>query len=455
MEKVIENVCKVITIDSDIIKSGLLETLKNLNNWIKKTENTFLNKSTGSIENIDIISFQRKLAKERGRIVQVFGIEIYASITDNWTKMFRVEKFLYLLSDQFPGLAPTREEVQNDSKLNLVEKKGYEISQGILLSNFLAHSEIGFHLMEAMRLPKEESLNRLSEFEQKGELQLSVIKLVRTGNIAHITISNLNFLNSEDDILNNELETIVDLCLLDSKIDLIVMRGDFMKHEKYKNRRVFCSGVNLTKLYYGDIPFTFYIERELGLMSKILRGLYSEEFSWEHGVDNGIEKPFITIVDTHAIGGGCQMVLISDVVIAASDSYFTIPARTEGFIPGVANFRIQRFMGQRLARKMINFNHKIEAKNPEGLMIADIVVDSSEIDSSLTNVINDICLAGVQGMISNRKAFRIGAESVNNFRRYMTMFSEEQVVCMYNEKIIENLERIWIKNKIKTKLKQN
>lgn len=442
MENVIDNVeIKKDVMLSFSLKDNLIETLDNLNFWIENKKSTLSNQN-GENNSTD---FQFELAEVRGQIVREFGIEIYETITNKWTDMFRTEEFLYLLAEQFPGMAPTRAEIESDNKFTLLEKQGYEISQGVLVSNFLAHPKIGFHMMEAMRLPKKESLNYLTEFMQSGEIEFSTIKLSREGNVGNITISSIKSLNAEDSILNDELEIAVDLCLMDTQIEVGVMRGDFMEHVKYKDKRVFCSGVNLTKLYYGAIPYTFYVERELGLMSKILRGQYSRELPWEDGIDKGIEKPFITVVDTHAIGGGCQMVLIADVVIAASDSYFTIPARTEGFIPGVANFRIQRYMGQRLARKMINFNHKVLAASVEGEMLTDFVVDPSEIDSTLTNVLNDICGSGIHGMVSNRKAFRIGAESVDNFRRYMVMFSKEQVRCMFNNEIIKNLEKIWIK----------
>ena len=47
------------------------------------------------------------------------------------------------------------------------------------------------------------------------------------------------------------------------------------------------------------------------------------------------EKPWIAAVDTFAIGGACQFLLVMDYVIAEQGSYFVLPARKEGIIPGL------------------------------------------------------------------------------------------------------------------------
>ena len=52
-------------------------------------------------------------------------------------------------------------------------------------------------------------------------------------------------------------------------------------------------------------------------------------------------------LETFAIGGGCQYLLVMDHIIADINSYMTLPARKEGIIPGAANLRLWRFIGNR------------------------------------------------------------------------------------------------------------
>lgn len=389
--------------------------------------------------------YRDTLAEARGLFISVYGEELYATLTGNWTELVHVEELVYRAADRYPGLAPTRAEVQEDMARQLPDKVGHELSQGLILGEWLAIPRVGMHLMAAMRQPRGDSLQRIAEFKKSGEIDLGVIKLIREGNIGYLTLSNREFLNAEDDELNAAMEAAVDLALLDPKIELGVIRGDLMQHEKYRGRRVFCSGINLTKLYGGQISYMFYVTRELGLISKIFRGLLGSDAAFFNEVpDKSLEKPWISVVDSHAIGGGCQILLVSDYVIADSGSYFTIPARTEGFIPGIANLRLPRYTGQRLANRMIYRNYKVMANSLDGQKLADEVVDSNSINAAIDLIVEEFTQTGIRGMISNRKAFRHGAEPIDVFRNYMATFCCEQARCMFDPEIIQNLERFWI-----------
>ena len=46
-----------------------------------------------------------------------------------------------------------------------------------------------------------------------------------------------------------------------------------VEHPKYMDRHVFGAGINLTHLYHGRIPFLWYLERDLGYVNKLYRGL--------------------------------------------------------------------------------------------------------------------------------------------------------------------------------------
>ena len=53
-----------------------------------------------------------------------------------------------------------------------------------------------------------------------------------------------------------------------------------------------------------------------------------------------------------------------DYVVAEAGSYFALPARKEGIIPGCANLRLPRFVGERLARQALFFNRSFPARQP-------------------------------------------------------------------------------------------
>ena len=67
--------------------------------------------------------------------------------------------------------------------------------------------------------------------------------------------------------------TDADVWLFDPQSKVAVLRGDVVPEGKYAGRRVFNAGINLTHLYYGRIPFLWFLVRDLGFVNKMLRGL--------------------------------------------------------------------------------------------------------------------------------------------------------------------------------------
>src|SRR5438034_11113317 len=122
---------------------------------------------------------------------------------------------------------------------------------------------------------------------------------------------------SEDDDSTAALETAVDLVLIDPRIEVGVLRGAPMTHPKHSGRRIFGSGINLTQLYQGQISLVeFMLERELGCVSKILRGLSQERVRYD-GLEYGrTEKPFLAAGYAWAFGVACQWLLVIDTVVA-------------------------------------------------------------------------------------------------------------------------------------------
>ena len=148
-------------------------------------------------------------------------------------------------------------------------------------------------------------------------------------------------------------ETAIDLAILDSSTEVAVLRGGPVEHPKYAGRRIFSAGINLTHLYQGEISFLFYFQHVMGYENKMLRGVARNDASADDLSRSTIEKPWIAVVETFAIGGGCQHLLVMDYVLADAAAYLALPARKEEIIQGMANLRLPRFTGDRLARQAI------------------------------------------------------------------------------------------------------
>ena len=368
---------------------------------------------------------------------------LYDRLTDSRRKFVRIEKLVYDAAELVPGLVPTRAEVAAEAALRQSEKDGCEIDQGILCNQILADPEAGMHLCHAMLLPREESSDALAKFLRDGRLDLGAAKVERRGKAAVLLLANPRFLNSEDNATQIATEIGADVCILDPQSKVAVLRGDVVPEGKYAGRRVFNAGINLTHLYYGKIPFLWFLIRDLGFVNKMTRGLALTKVPPDEVSGDSIEKIWISAVETFAIGGGCQILLATDFNIAARDAYMTLPARKEGIIPAMANLRLARFVGDRLARQAIMYERRFECDSEEGRLICDEVVAPEDIEAAIDRVAERITGSGAVGAIGNRRALRFSVEPLDMFRRYAALYAREQAYCHFSPALIDNLEHYW------------
>ncbi len=370
--------------------------------------------------------------------------EIYDVLTAKRTRFVRLEELVPAAARLVPGLVPSVDEVAAESRLLQGKKAGLEIDQGLFVSAVLQSAQSGRHLCHAMLLPRLEATEALPDFLRSGRARFPGASIERRGKAAILTYLNPRFLNAEDQTSLDGFETCVDFALLDPKVEIAVLRGGAVEHPKYKDRRVFGSGINLTHLYHGRIPFLWYLIRDLGYVNKLYRGLAKpggpppDEFG-----GTTIEKPFIAAVEAFAIGGHCQVLLAVDYVLAEKTAFLTLPARKEGIIPGAANMRLPRAVGDRLARQAIQYERRLECDSPEGRLICDELVEPGQMDEAIDRVVSGLTSSGVVSAASNRRAFRIAQEPFDMFRNYFAVYAREQAYCHFSPALIANLEKYW------------
>jgi thioesterase DpgC len=307
----------------------------------------------------------------------------------------------------------------------------------------LAHPACGAHLCHAMLLPHPDAHEHARRFAQTGKLALDGATLERRGKASLVIMCNPRFLNAEDETTLDGLEIAIDVATQDAQTDIAILRGDVVEHTKYRGRRLFSAGINLTHLYHGKISYVWYIKRDMGLVNKLFRGVAQPDKSPDEVFGGTTEKPWIGVVEGFAIGGGCQLLLALDYVLAASDAYMTLPARKEGIIPGAANLRLWRFTGDRIARQAILYGRRLDCDTPEGRLICDEIAPPGSMDTALDQVVDGFTSSGVVSAAGNRRAIRVSQEPLDTFRRYMAVYAREQAYCHFSPALIANLERNW------------
>ena len=144
-------------------------------------------------------------------------------------------------------------------------------------------------------------------------------------------------------------------------------------------------------------PASFVVIR--GTDGNFSKGIDFAEFRPEHPMDiHGFNKwekicvrierlPKITIaiLEGAVIGGGFQLALLADYRIASDNAYFQFPEVQQGFLPGMAIFRLAKYIGLSHAKRLILFSQSIDSEKALHLNLIDEI--SEDIESSINNLV--------------------------------------------------------------------
>ena len=392
----------------------------------------------------------------RDSFLRVHAAALYDVLTGGRTRSLRLAELLGAAAARVPGLVPDAADLAAERSRPLPAKEGVEFAQGLLVGHMLARPEAGRHLIGAMLRPLPEAIDRLGELRAAGAVDLGPVQVTRHGRAGVLELRNPRRLNAEDDVTLGPTECAVDLILLDPDIDIGVIRGGVVEHPRYPGVRVFGSGLNLTRLYHGQLDFLFYLVRDLGYVHKIYRGLVPPGPDGspagpgtgltgrpDTNPEGTVEKLWIAAVERFAVGGACQLLHVMDHVIATGGSRFFLPARNEGIIPGASNLRLPRFVGDRAARQAILSGREWVAGAPDAGMLCDEVVEPAGMDRAVAARIEALTSSGLVNAAANRCTLRAGQEPLDVFREYMAAFSVEQARCHLSPALVRNLEVHW------------
>ncbi len=374
----------------------------------------------------------------RAAFLDTYADAVYDRLTGGRTVALRIGELLEAAATELPGLVPDEARLAAERSRPQAAKEGHEIDQGIFLRAVLRSPAAGPHLLDAMLRPTPRALGLLDEFTRTGEVRMESVHVERGDDgVARLTMCRDDRLNAEDTCQVDDMETAVDLALLDPAVRVGLLRGGEMSHPRYRGRRVFSAGINLKSLSSGDIPLVgFLLRRELGYLHKLVRGVLTDHPGQWHSPC--VEKPWVAAVDGFAIGGGAQLLLVCDHVLAASDAYLSLPAAKEGIIPGVANFRFTRYAGPRLARQVILGGRRIRAAEPAAGLLVDEVVEPQDMDAAVER-----CVARLDGaaVLANRRMLNLAEEPPDAFRAYMAEFALQQALRIYGQDVIDKVGR--------------
>jgi len=152
------------------------------------------------------------------------------------------------------------------------------------------------------------------------------------------------------------------------------------------------------------------------MQSKDYMDAYLDDFlgNWSHVADR--RKPVIAAVAGYALGGGCELAMMCDFIIAADTAMFGQPEIKLGTIPGVGGTqRLTRFVGKSKAMEMILTGRMMDAAEAERAGLVSRIVLADEL-------VEDALKTAGKIAAMSRPSVMIAKESVN--RAYETTLAE-------------------------------
>src|SRR5437773_2786605 len=180
------------------------------------------------------------------------------------------------------------------------------------------------------------------------------------GRVGLITLNRPKQLNALNDALMNELGAALGAFDIDDNISAIVIAG---------SERAFAAGADVLAMKdwsYMDVYRTDFITR-----------------NWERL--RTVRKPVIAAVGGVALGGGCELAMMCDIVIAAENAKFGQPEIRLGIIPGAGGTqRLPRAVGKSKAMDLVLTGRMMDAQEAERAgLVARVVPLASLMDEAM------------------------------------------------------------------------
>jgi enoyl-CoA hydratase len=113
-----------------------------------------------------------------------------------------------------------------------------------------------------------------------------------------------------------------------------------------------------------------------------------------HRVFNKLERlllPVIAKVEGFALGGGLELAMACDIIIASNSAKFGQPEARLGFVAGWGgSYRLPKRVGIAKAKELFFTGKVIDAQTALGIGLVNFVGDSGEVDSYLNTLLQDI-----------------------------------------------------------------
>ncbi len=206
------------------------------------------------------------------------------------------------------------------------------------------------------------------------------------GRVGIIRLNRPQALNALNRALMIELVQAIDACEADNDIGCLLITG---------SDKAFAAGADIKEM--ADKSF---IDVYLGNFAA----------SWDHATR--ARKPIVAAVAGFALGGGCELAMHCDIIIAADSAKFGQPEIKLGVIPGIGGTqRLTRAVGKAKAMDMILTGRNMDAAEAERAGLVARVVPAASLMDEAMKVADTIANMSLPSVLAGKEAINRAFES--------------------------------------------
>ena len=185
-------------------------------------------------------------------------------------------------------------------------------------------------------------------------MAFETVHFEKRGRVGLITLNRPQALNALSAQLISELNQVLDQCEADDGIAVMVLTG---------SEKAFAAGADIKEMKdksFGDVVAHDFLA------------------PWERL--SYCRKPVIAAVSGYALGGGCELAMMCDFILAADNAKFGQPEIKLGTIPGAGGTqRLTRFVGKSKAMEMVLTGRMMDAAEAERAGLVSRVLPLAEL----------------------------------------------------------------------------
>lgn len=185
-------------------------------------------------------------------------------------------------------------------------------------------------------------------------LELETMRCTLAGPLARLHLNRPEALNAANWAWVQDLNTATQYLAQSGETRVVVVSGE---------GRAFCSGLDVKELAQGNLSVEWFT-------------------TWERGVTALANLQAITIaaIQGYCLGGGLQLAIACDLLVASSDAVLSIPAVKEGVVASLGPARLVRLIGTARTKYLCLLGRRFTASEGLAMGLIHEVTEPAELE---------------------------------------------------------------------------